>query len=143
MAIVFLALGSNLGNRRQYLQHAIDLLEKNEIHVRQQAEIIETDPEGGPQQGPFLNTVVEVETDLPPEDLLEQILKIENQLERKRSAKNAPRTIDIDILLYNQIAFRSPQLIIPHPRMLERNFVMTPLKEIAPDRVNTISHANH
>jgi len=143
LAIVFLALGSNLGNRRQYIQHAIDLLEKNKIHVRQQAAIIETDPVGGPQQGPFLNTVVEVETDLPPEDLLEQILKIENQLERKRSVKNAPRTIDIDILLYDQIAFRSPQLIIPHPRMLERNFVMTPLKEITPARVNTISHANH
>lgn len=133
MAIVYLALGSNLGDRRAYLQKALDQLETYPISIHKISSIIETKPVGGPKQGLYLNAVVKVETQLSPELLHDITQKIENQLGRVRRQLNGPRVIDIDILLYDHIKLLTTRLIIPHPRMFERSFVMGPLWEIAPE----------
>lgn len=133
MAVAYLALGSNLGNRSHYIRLAIQELQGRGVDVLKKASVIETDPVGGPQQGRYLNTVVKIRTSLSAEDLLVTINKIEARLGRIREVKNGPRVIDIDILLYEHIKLVSRRLIIPHPRMWERDFVMKPLKEICPD----------
>jgi len=131
--IVYLALGSNLGNRRSLIQQAVDELQANGIPVKKISSIIETKPVGGPQQENFLNAVLQAETSLDPHQLLSLTQNIEKKMGRTRDVLNGPRTIDIDILLYNNQSISTLTLIIPHPRMLERDFVMNPLKEIAPD----------
>lgn len=133
MAIAFLALGSNLGDRRAYIQKALDRLEANRIKVLKLSTIIETDPVGGPLQGKYLNAVVKVATEHSPEFLHRITQAIETRLGRIRKEINGPRVIDIDILLYDDIKLVTPRLMIPHPRMYERLFVMKPLKEIAPE----------
>ena len=132
MAKVFLGMGSNLGKREHYIQSAIAQLSPNHIDVWQISSFLETNPVSGPPQGKFLNIVVQAWTPLTPEDLLTRLQDIEEKLGRERTVVNGPRTIDIDILLYDDINLNLPHLIIPHPRMLEREFVMTPLREIAP-----------
>ena len=132
MAIVYLALGSNLGDRHAYIQKALDRLNANKINVLKLSSIIETDPVGGPEQGKYLNAVVAVETKLSPENLHRCTQLIETRLGRIRKVHHGPRVIDIDILLYDDIKLITKKLIIPHPRMFERSFVMDPLKEIAP-----------
>ena len=107
-------------------------MEENGIKILKQSSLIETEPAGGPPQGKFLNAVIEIETSLKPLELLNVLQNIEQQLGRVRSIPNAPRTIDLDILLYDQINMQTPGLTIPHPRMFEREFVLKPLKEIAP-----------
>ncbi len=138
MATVYLGLGSNLGDRQLYIRSAIHLLNKNRVAVKNISSMIETDPEGGPPQGKFLNTVVKARTSLSPRDLLILAKSIETFLGRKPSVSNGPRPIDIDILLYDQISLSSPQLVIPHPRMRERAFVLKPLQEIAPRLVSQL-----
>jgi len=133
MAIVYLALGSNLGDRGAYIQKALDRLNANKVKVLRLSSIIETDPVGGPAQDKYLNAVVKVETELSPENLHRCTQLIENKLGRIRKVVNGPRVIDIDILLYDDIKLITKDLRIPHPRMFERNFVMKPLQEIAPD----------
>jgi|SRR3990167_1637187 len=132
MAEVFLGLGSNLGRREEYIQLAIAELPKNNINVTRISSFLENDAVGGPPQGKFLNVVLEASTELSPEELLTRIQQIETQLGRVRTVANGPRTIDIDILLYDHKKIGLPHLTIPHPRMLERKFVMIPLREIAP-----------
>ena len=133
MAVVYLAFGSNLGNRKQYILQAVEELKHAGVRVVKLSTIIETAPVGGPGgQRDFLNAVAQAETALKPEELLAVTSQIENELGRKRSVKDGPRTIDIDILLYNDITVNTDKLIIPHPRMWEREFVVKPLKEIAP-----------
>ena len=132
MAIVYLALGSNLGDRRALIDKALLLLKKAGVKIVNISSIIETEPVGGPQQGKYLNAVIKARTSLSAEDLLNIIHKIERQLGRIRKILNGPRLIDIDILLYDELKLISRTLIIPHPRMLERAFVMEPLKEINP-----------
>ena len=132
MAIVYLALGSNLGDRQAYLRKAINALNHCRIVVRKVSSIIETDPVGGPTQNKYLNAVIKIETFLSPEDLHQITQKIEHQMGRVRKILNGPRVIDIDILLYDDIKLITRNLIIPHPRMFERDFVMRPLREIAP-----------
>lgn len=130
---VYLGLGSNLGNREQYLLQAMKLLEDNkQIRIKKVSSIYETAPIGYLDQGAFLNMVVEIETTLAPLDLLEQTSKVENTLNRKREIHWGPRTMDVDILLYNQELICEDTLIVPHPRMAERAFVLIPLLEIAP-----------
>jgi len=132
MPITYLALGSNLGNREKNIKEAILFLNKNKIEIQKVATTIETDPVGAPdEQKKYLNTVVEASTRLTPKSLLQTIHQIELQLGRVRSVKNAARTIDIDILLYDNVSIETDDLTIPHPRMWERDFVMAPLKEIA------------
>lgn len=131
---VFLGLGSNLGNRENYLLQAIRLLEGiKEIRVKKVSSIYETAPIGYINQGAFLNMAIEIETSLQPLELLEQTSNIENTLERKREIHWGPRTIDVDILLFNEETINEEKLTIPHPRMEERAFVLIPLAEIAPD----------
>ncbi len=132
MATVYLGLGSNLGNRKTNIKSALIYLGKNEVELKKISTIIETEPVGGPKQSKFLNAVIEAKTQLNPEELLRLIKIIEQKLGREKTAVNGPRTIDIDILLYDRVRIDTPQLTIPHPRMLSRDFVLRPLTEIAP-----------
>jgi len=143
MVNVFLGLGSNLGNREQNIKRAIQLLAKKHIRVLVSSAIIETNPEGGPPQNKYLNAVIEAETFEEPQQLLKITQSIEKQLGRKKTVRNGPRTIDIDILLYGSLAVKSTKLTIPHPRMLKRDFVMTPLKKIAPEIVKDLAYASN
>jgi len=144
MAIVYLGIGSNLGNRRENVEAAIALLKEAGLTVLKISTIIETDPVGGPpNQEKFLNGVLKIETHLSPQKLLGRLKYIEQQLGRvKTITNNGPRPIDLDILLYDQLDLQTPQLTIPHPRMLERNFVMRPLKEIEPQLAEELFHAH-
>lgn len=131
----YLALGANLGERRKTLQSACELLARaGDIHIVAKSSLHETAPQGGPAgQGDYLNAVLHIRTGLPPAVLLERCLAVEAQLGRQRSVLNAPRTIDIDILLYDDLEIHSPTLDIPHPRMHQRRFVLSPLAEVAPE----------
>ena len=133
MSIVYLALGSNLGDRFYYIQAAIKELEASGFKVLKLSKIIETDPVGGVVQGKYLNAVLKASTTYLPEELHVITQTIECRLGRVKKIINGPRVIDIDILLYDDIKLITPRLLIPHPRMLERNFVMIPLKEIFPE----------
>lgn len=132
MAIVYLGLGSNIGDRVALIHQATRELEKHGIHILKMSSLIETDPVGGPPQGKYLNAALECKTTLLPEMLLDTIKEIEHSMGRVKSVIDGPRNIDIDILMYDQVKIQLPNLIIPHPRMLTRSFVLIPLKEIAP-----------
>jgi 2-amino-4-hydroxy-6-hydroxymethyldihydropteridine diphosphokinase len=137
---VLLGLGSNLGDRRRNIETALQLLaQAGTLEVVAVSRLIETDPVGGPPQGVYLNGAAEIRTGLPPQDLLEGLHSVEAQLGRVRSALNGPREIDLDILLYGGEVVRQSSLEIPHPRMLERGFVLEPLAEIAPERLHPLS----
>jgi len=144
MSVAYIGIGTNLGNRMANIHQAINLLESHQVHILQSSTIIETDPVGGPNQGKFLNAVLKVSTEESPVDLFHIAKLIEKKMGRVKRVKNGPRIIDIDILLYDQVSIQTRKLTIPHPRMFERDFVMIPLKEIAPDiTVNLSSHAHH
>ncbi len=143
MAIVYLGLGSNLGNRKEFISRALQELSASGIQIEKVSRTIETKPEGGFQQRDYFNAVLQAHTILSPTELFRRIKDIERKLGRKRTFVNAPRPIDIDILLYDRIHWRSPQMTIPHPRMWTRDFVMIPLKEIAPDFVRELQDENH
>ena len=143
MATIYLGLGSNLGDRRANIDKSLSLLVKNGINILKHSTIIETKPVGGPEQNKFLNSVIKAETELSPFELLEVINNIEKNLGRVRTIVNGPRTIDIDILLYNKIKVNDSNLSIPHPQMLKRDFVLTPLKEIEPKLVKELLHAHN
>ncbi|MFC1703598.1 2-amino-4-hydroxy-6-hydroxymethyldihydropteridine diphosphokinase [Candidatus Omnitrophota bacterium] len=132
MARAFLGVGSNVGNRNRNIQSSITLLKEHNIQIRKVSSVIETDPVGGPPQRKFLNAAVEIKTTLSPQELLKTLKQIERKIGRKKSVKNGPRRIDLDILLYENKLVYMRNLTIPHPRMLERDFVMKPLHEIAP-----------
>jgi 2-amino-4-hydroxy-6-hydroxymethyldihydropteridine diphosphokinase len=130
MPIVHLGLGSNLGDRAKNIHEAVSLLNKAGVMTVQLSSIIETDPVGGPPQGLFLNAVLKARTELAPLELLNAVNAVESRLGRVRTVKNGPRTMDIDILLYDDLTLNTPELVIPHPRMREREFVMRPLNEV-------------
>lgn len=133
---VYLSLGSNLGNREETLSSAVDALAATPgITVRQVAAVRETDPVGYLEQGKFLNTVVEIDTTLSPRELLLVVQRIEEAAGRVRDIRFGPRTLDIDILLYGNKVISEEGLVIPHPRMREREFVLVPFIEIAPHAV--------
>jgi len=133
MSTVYLALGSNLGDRLEYIHRAIKELEACGLNVLKLSTIIETDPVGGIAQGKYLNAILKANTGLSPEDLHVFTQSIERKLGRVKKNMNGPRVIDIDILLYDDIKLVTPRLLIPHPRMLARAFVMQPLSEIEPE----------
>ena len=133
MAVVFIALGCNLGDRQENIQSAIACLQENGVAVRKTSTVIETDPVGGPPQGKYFNAVIECQTHHLPAELLAILQAIEVKLGREHTVKNGPRTIDLDILLYDKIKLSTEFLTLPHPRMWQREFVMAPLKEIAPE----------
>jgi 2-amino-4-hydroxy-6-hydroxymethyldihydropteridine diphosphokinase len=134
MVICYVAIGSNLGDRKFFIESAIKKIRcLANTKVRKVSSIIETAAQGGPPQGPFLNAVLEAETELSPYQLLQELQRIETTLGRVRTVLNAPRIIDLDILTYGDISMKEEALCIPHPRMLERDFVLIPLSEIAPE----------
>lgn len=129
----YLSLGSNMGDRLKMLKQAVRLLmEHPGVDVRKISSLYETDPVGFIEQSAFLNMVVYLQTDLSALELLDLCQEIERELNRKREIRWGPRTIDLDILLYNHDALNTERLTIPHPRMHERAFVLVPLLEIDP-----------
>ena len=132
-ATAFVGIGSNLGDRETNLRRAIELLDEEEgIEVAAVSEIRETEPVGPVAQGPFLNGAVEVETSLPPRELLERLLSVEERLGRVRVERFGPRTIDLDLLLYGRDRLDEPGLTVPHPRLHERRFALEPLSDLDP-----------
>lgn len=135
--IVYIALGSNLGNRLSNLKNAISNFTP-QMDVKKKSPVYETPPWGYADQPAFLNQVVMVETYLEPEDLLGHLKRLETVLGREPSFQNGPRLIDLDILFYDDIIVDSPPLVIPHPRLHQRAFVLVPLNDIAPDLVHPL-----
>jgi 2-amino-4-hydroxy-6-hydroxymethyldihydropteridine diphosphokinase len=130
----FLGLGSNLGDREQLLADAVDRL----VAVGQRAvsPTYETDPVGGPDQGAYLNVVVELDTDLSARQLLHVCRRLEAAAERVRDERWGPRTLDVDVLWVDGATVAEPDLEVPHPRMWQRRFVLAPLRDLAPDLVS-------
>jgi len=134
----YLGLGSNMGNRQANLDKALDFLSQR-LRVGQVSSIYDTEPVGNTSQPRFLNMVCQVYTRLAPMELLALAKGIELKLGRVAGKSNTPRPIDIDILLYGDQIIETPELVIPHPRLAERAFVLIPLAEIAPDLVHPVS----
>jgi 2-amino-4-hydroxy-6-hydroxymethyldihydropteridine diphosphokinase len=130
---IYLGLGSNLGDRLANLARAVEGLDKSGVHVVRSSRVYETEPVGGPPQPRYLNAVVEVTTDLETADLLRTCLEIESELGRTRGERWGPRVIDIDLLTYGDREIDEPDLVVPHPRMHERAFVLVPLLELDAD----------
>lgn len=131
MRRVLLALGSNLGDRAAYLRAAVDGLPD----VVALSRVYETDPVGGPEQGPYLNMVVRLDTDRSARELLAVARELEGEAERVRRERWGPRTLDVDVLWIDGEEVDEPDLQVPHPRMFERDFVLVPLADVAPDLV--------
>ena len=128
---VYLSLGSNIGNRQEYIESAIELVGKTEgIKILKKSGLYETSPVGYVEQDLFLNAVIKIKTDFSEREILKIINKIENELDRKREIRWGPRTIDIDILIFSDKKINETDLIIPHKEMLNRLFVLVPLIEI-------------
>jgi 2-amino-4-hydroxy-6-hydroxymethyldihydropteridine diphosphokinase len=130
---IYLSLGSNMGDRARNMGRAVAALASHGVRVMRQSSLYETEPVEFRDQDWFLNSVVEAETDLTPEGLMDALLDVERSLGRRRLVPKGPRLIDLDILLFGSSSVRTPGLEIPHPRMAERRFVLVPLSEIAPD----------
>ena len=138
MPRVYLALGSNLGDRQRFLDEAVRRLRAVPgLTIRRVSPYYETAPVGGPAgSGAYLNAVAEADTSLPPESVLQTLLDIERQSGRVRAELNAPRTLDLDLLLYDGLVRPAPDPVVPHPRLHERRFVLQPLADLAPDLVH-------
>ena len=136
--IVYLALGSNLGNRLINIKQAVSALSP-QMDVQAKSYVYETPPWGYEDQPRFLNQVIKAKTYLEPERLIKHIKRLEVTLGRKDSFQNGPRLIDIDILFYDDLILNTGSLIIPHPRLHERGFVLLPLMDIGPDLVHPVN----
>ena len=137
MSRAYLALGSNLGDRLAHLQSAVDGLDAADgVDVVAVSRVYETEPVGGPPQDPYLNAVVAIETELDPYALLALAQRIERDAQRVRAERWGPRTLDVDVLLYDDVRLDDPDLTLPHPRMWERGFVLAPLRDVAPALVD-------
>jgi len=135
---VFLGLGSNMGNRQANLEKALELLSQR-LRVEKISTIYDTEPIGNTNQPRFLNLVCQIYTRLAPTELLALAKGIESKLGRIPGKSNAPRPIDIDILFFDDQVVETPELVIPHPKLTERAFVLVPLAEIAPDLVHPVN----
>ena len=138
LVTVYLGLGSNLGNRQDNLDRALGFLSQR-LRVEKISSVYETEPVGNINQPRFLNLVCQAYTRLAPTELLTLAKGIESKLGRTFNKSNAPRPIDIDIVFYGEQVIEIPELIIPHPRLAERAFVLIPLAEIAPDLVHPLN----
>jgi 2-amino-4-hydroxy-6-hydroxymethyldihydropteridine diphosphokinase len=138
MSTVFIGIGSNLGNREQNCTSAIKLLIENGLKVTKMSRKFETEPWGVENQPRFINMAVKAETVLEPLKLLAMLKDIESRLGRKSDIRWGPRIIDLDILFYDDIVIKTPELNIPHPGISERVFVLRPLSEIAPDKIHPV-----
>ena len=133
MTRAHVGLGSNLGDRMAFLDAAVRALDADEhTHVMAVSKVYETEPVGGPEQGPYLNAVVVLETDRDPHNLLRMLQEIERLLGRVREERWGPRTADLDLLLYDGPPIDDPGLVVPHPRLTERGFVLVPLVDADP-----------
>jgi 2-amino-4-hydroxy-6-hydroxymethyldihydropteridine diphosphokinase len=135
---VFIGLGSNLGDRAAAIEGALARLAGRGFRTTLRSSLWLTEPVGGPPQGWFLNAVAGGETTLTPGALLEACLATEREMGRIRTVRNGPRTIDVDILLFGEERRDTPDLVLPHPRLPERRFVLEPLAEIAPDVLHPV-----
>ena len=136
--IVYLALGTNLDDRAANLKQAIGALTP-QLEVKAKSQVYETPPWGFEDQPKFLNQVIKANTYLDPEPLLKHLKRLEVALGRKESFPNGPRLIDLDILFYDDLVMDKPSIVIPHPRLQERGFVLLPLMEIAPNLVHPVN----
>ncbi|MBO0526923.1 2-amino-4-hydroxy-6-hydroxymethyldihydropteridine diphosphokinase [Clostridium botulinum] len=130
MHTAYVAFGSNIGEKENYIKRALEKIEEREIKIIKVSPIYETEPYGVLDQDSFLNGVVKIETNLTPEDLIEVLLDIEKQLDRVRERRWGPRTIDLDIIFYDDLIINKNNLIIPHKDMENREFVLKPLCDI-------------
>ncbi len=133
MALVYVSLGSNLGEREKFLAQARKAIEKS-FALPRFSKVYETEPVDLLDQPWFLNQVAEFQTDLAPESLLEWVRALETQAGRQREAPKGPRTLDVDILLYDDWVLEAEELVLPHPRLEHRRHVLVPLAELAPDK---------
>jgi len=138
MATAYLSLGSNLGRREANIASALKMLGRK-ARILEVSSLYETEPVGYKEQPWFLNCVCSLETDLSPQALLELAKTVERKLGREPTRRFGPRLIDIDVLFYDDLVLDSPDLVVPHPRLAERAFVLVPLKEIAPNLVHPLS----
>ncbi|MFH1736491.1 MAG: 2-amino-4-hydroxy-6-hydroxymethyldihydropteridine diphosphokinase [Actinomycetota bacterium] len=139
MLTAILGLGSNIGDREAAIKEAVDRLNSTDrLTVSRVSSLYETTPADYAKQPDFLNAAVEVTTDLKPEELLAAVQEIEKEMGRIKTIDKGPRNIDIDILLYDIVEVRLPNLTVPHPRLTERAFALVPLLEVAPDAVTPI-----
>jgi len=134
---VYLGLGSNMGDRQGNLKKALDFLSQR-LRIEKVSSVYDTEPVGNVNQPHFLNMVCQAYTTLPPAVLLNLLKGIETKLSRLPGERNSPRPIDIDILFYGDQVIETPELVIPHPRIVERAFVLIPLAEIAPELVHPV-----
>lgn len=133
---VYIALGSNMGERAENIKSALKMLAQiDQLNIIAVSALYETAPVGGPEQGTYLNSCAALDTSLSPTILLLTMLDIEERLGRVRDVRWGPRIIDLDLLVYKNVIMKSPLLELPHPRMSERDFVLIPLADIAPDLV--------
>lgn len=142
MAKVYLSLGSNLGDRKRSIEEAVSCLKKEAGEVLKVSKIYETQPAGVGDQPWFLNCALELETQLPQGELLNVCQKIEKDLGRTGKGKLEPRTIDLDILFYDDVVISTENLKLPHPAIQNRLFVLEPLSQIAPQLVHPVLHKN-
>jgi len=139
--IVYLGLGSNMGDRKENLDKAIDYLSQR-IRVAGVSSVYDTEPVGNPEQPRFLNMVCQAKTMLKPKELLVLVKGIERKMGRMPGNPSSPRPIDIDILFYGDEVIKMPELVIPHPRLTQRAFALVPLAEIAPSLVHPVTGKN-
>lgn len=132
-ARVGLGLGSNLGDREGFLAAGLDALRAQGIALARVSALYETEPVGGPPQGPYLNLVAVGETALGPDEVLAAARRAEEAAGRQRSVPNGPRTLDVDLLFHGEAVREDASLVLPHPRLHERRFVLVPLSEVAPE----------
>jgi len=141
LSLVYIALGSNLGDRAANLAKAREML-GNDIQVLKCSSLYQTAPWGYSKQDDFYNQVLECETELSPMRLLRRLKRFEKRMGRKKTFLNGPRVIDLDILFYDNLIMETRHLVIPHPRMHERAFVLVPLAEICPGLVHPVFGKN-
>ena len=138
MAVAYVGLGSNLGDRADNIRKALDMLDEfDSVSVLVVSSFYETEPEGYEDQDWFVNAAAQIETSLPPVELLKLFKEIEQAVGRQENVRWGPREIDLDLLLYDELSLRSPDLVVPHPQMHQRAFVLVPLAEIAADALNS------
>ena len=140
MIDVFLLLGSNLGDRKAYLEQAVVYIKTDIAPIVNRSSVYETQSWGKTDEPDYLNQVIRLKSDMPAHDLLERILHIEQMMGRKREVKWGSRIIDIDILFYGQAIINDEELTIPHPELHKRLFTLAPLNEIAPDFIHPGLH---
>jgi len=139
IAIACVGLGSNLGNRQAQIRGALNLLQRDrKVHILRRSSLYETDPVGIIDQPLFLNSVVQIFTEYTPRDLLALLQAIERRLDRRKTLRWGPRRIDLDLLLYDDQVIQEPDLIVPHPELAKRAFVLVPLVEIGPHIVHPL-----